>query len=248
MVAVVTDGSAVLGLGNIGPAAAQPVMERKCAIFKTFGEVDAFPLCLATQNADEIVATVERVAPVFGGSTWKTLPRPSASTLRSGSAAPRDPGHIRRSAWNGGGRPGNAHERLEARRQGAGAGEDRGQRGGGRGCRNGADARAPAYGASSTAIARARSMPAASHPSRPSRRHETNRDREHGVAREVLRGADVFIGVSGPGVIDRDAVASMAHDPVVFALVNPVPEVQPEALEGWRGRSRPAERLSQPDQ
>lgn len=76
MVAVITDGSAVLGLGNIGAAAAQPVMEGKCAIFKTFGEVDAFPLCLSTQDADEIVATVERIAPVFGGINLEDIAAP----------------------------------------------------------------------------------------------------------------------------------------------------------------------------
>lgn len=70
-VAVVTDGSAVLGLGNLGPAAALPVMEGKAMIFKAFAGVDAFPLCLATQDPDEIVETVERIAPVFGGITSK---------------------------------------------------------------------------------------------------------------------------------------------------------------------------------
>ncbi|MBM4419010.1 MAG: NAD-dependent malic enzyme [Chloroflexi bacterium] len=75
-VAVVTDGSAVLGLGNIGPAAAQPVMEGKCAIFKTFAGVNAFPICLATQDPDQIVATVERIAPVFGGTNIEDIAAP----------------------------------------------------------------------------------------------------------------------------------------------------------------------------
>src|SRR5256884_5161684 len=76
MVAVVSDGSAVLGLGNIGAAASQPVMEGKCMLFKTFGGVDAFPLCLATQDADEIVETVQRIAPVFGGINLEDIAAP----------------------------------------------------------------------------------------------------------------------------------------------------------------------------
>src|SRR5439155_9483459 len=76
MVAVVSDGSAVLGLGNIGPAAAQPVMEGKCMLFKSFGEIDAFPICLATQDPDEIIATVQRIAPVFGGINLEDIAAP----------------------------------------------------------------------------------------------------------------------------------------------------------------------------
>jgi malate dehydrogenase (oxaloacetate-decarboxylating) len=76
MVAVVSDGSAVLGLGNIGPAAAQPVMEGKCMLFKSLGEIDAFPICLATQDPDEIVATVQRIAPVFGGINLEDIAAP----------------------------------------------------------------------------------------------------------------------------------------------------------------------------
>src|SRR5437879_84834 len=76
MIAVVSDGSAVLGLGNIGPAAAQPVMEGKCMLFKSFGEIDAFPICLATQDPDEIVATVQRIAPVFGGINLEDIAAP----------------------------------------------------------------------------------------------------------------------------------------------------------------------------
>ena len=86
-VAVVTDGTAVLGLGDIGPTAAMPVMEGKAVLFKQFGGVDAIPICLATNDVDEIVETVVRLAPSFGGSTSRTSPRPAASRSRSSSSA-----------------------------------------------------------------------------------------------------------------------------------------------------------------
>ncbi|MHB8731153.1 MAG: malic enzyme-like NAD(P)-binding protein [bacterium] len=235
MVAVVTDGSAVLGLGNIGPAAAQPVMEGKCAIFKAFGEVDAFPLCLATQNADEIVATVERIAPVFGGINLEDIAAPKCfeieERLRRTLDIPvmHDDQHgttvvVLAALTNALKLVGKALEDVKIVVAGAGAAGVATAR---MLARTGARRlvlcdRAGALYAGRTALT----------PVKEAVARETNPDREQGTLREVLRGADVFIGLSGPGVIDREAVAAMAHDPIVFALANPVPEVQPEDLEG----------------
>ena len=236
MVAVITDGSAVLGLGNIGAAAAQPVMEGKCAIFKTFGEVDAFPLCLSTQDADEIVATVERIAPVFGGINLEDIAAPKCfeieERLRGALDIPvmHDDQHgttvvVLAALTNALKLVGKALEEVKIVVAGAGAAGVATAR---MLARTGArrlvlcDRVGALYPGRTEALTSVKEAVA----------RETNPDREQGTVREVLRRADVFIGLSGPGVIDREAVASMAHDPIVFALANPVPEVQPEVLAG----------------
>jgi malate dehydrogenase (oxaloacetate-decarboxylating) len=234
MVAVVTDGSAVLGLGNIGPAAAQPVMEGKCMIFKAFGGLDAFPICLATQDPDEIVETVQRIAPVFGGINLEDIAAPRCfeieERLRKSLDIPvmHDDQHgtavVVLAALT------NALKLVAKPLK---------------------DVKVVISGAGASAVATARTLAQAGarrvvlcdragavHAGRTANMNavkealaaETNPEREQGSVREVLKGADVFIGLSGPGVVSRPDIAAMARDPVVFALANPIPEVQPEDL------------------
>jgi len=236
MVAVVSDGSAVLGLGNIGAAASQPVMEGKCMLFKTFGGVDAFPLCLATQDADEIVETVQRIAPVFGGINLEDIAAPKCfeieERLRQTLDIPvmHDDQHgtalVALAALE------NAlklvGKRIDAVKiviSGVGAA----------GVatahilqRAGARRLVLCDRAGALYAGRAAGMT----PLKEQLARETNPEGERGGVGEVLRGADVFIGLSGPGTITAREVAAMAPDPIVFALANPTPEVQPEELVG----------------
>jgi malate dehydrogenase (oxaloacetate-decarboxylating) len=235
-VAVVTDGSAVLGLGNIGPAAAQPVMEGKCMIFKGFADLDAFPLCLATQDAEEIVATVQRIAPVFGAINLEDIAAPKCfaveQRLRETLDIPvmHDDQH------------GTAVVVLAALKNALKV------------------VRKPlqevkivvlGIGAAGTAItnilvhAGARRVIACDltgaiyegresdmDPYKQALATVTNPERERGSFGDLRRGAEVFVGVSGPVAIDVAMVRSMARDPIVFALANPTPEIQPEEIAG----------------
>jgi malate dehydrogenase (oxaloacetate-decarboxylating) len=235
-IAVVTDGSAVLGLGNIGPAAAQPVMEGKCMIFKSFADLDAFPLCLATQDPDEIVQTVKHLAPVFGGINLEDIAAPKCflieERLRSELDIPvmHDDQHgtavvvlaalknalkvvgkaidTARIAISGGGAAGIATARILSA----------------------AGARYVIVCDRAGAIYAGRTEDMNAYKARLA--ESTNPDKQRGSLRDVLRQADVFIGLSGPGVISASDIAAMAGDPIVFALANPIPEVQPEELAG----------------
>jgi malate dehydrogenase (oxaloacetate-decarboxylating) len=236
LVAVVTDGTAVLGLGDIGPAAAQPVMEGKCVLFKTFGGVDAFPICLDTKDPDEIVATVQRIAPVFGGINLEDIAAPKCfeieRRLRESLDIPvmHDDQHgtaviVLASLKNALKVVGKPIETVKIVIAGAGAAGVAtagilGHAGARRTIvcdRSGAIYRDRAYGMNAIKTELAR---------------ETNPDGERGTLQDVLAGADVFIGLSGPGIVGRDDVARMADGAIVFALANPIPEVQPEEIEG----------------
>jgi malate dehydrogenase (oxaloacetate-decarboxylating) len=236
MVAVVTDGSAVLGLGNIGAAAAQPVMEGKCMIFKAFADLDAFPICLASQDADAIIGAVKLLAPVFGGINLEDIAAPKCfqieEQLRSELDIPvmHDDQH------------GTAVVVLAALRNALKVVGKPIQ-----------DVRIVISGVGAAGVATARILMAAGarqviacdragalyagrteHMNTYKERlaESTNPRRETGSPQEVLRGADVFIGLSGPGVVSASDVAAMAGDAIVFALANPIPEVQPEAIAG----------------
>ncbi len=229
-VAVVTDGSAVLGLGNIGPAAALPVMEGKAALFKRFADVDAWPVCLDTQDTDQIVEIVRAIAPVYGGVNLEDIAAPRCfeieRRLREILDIPvfHDDQHgtaivvlaalvnaLRvvdkqlpdvRYVVSGVGAAGTAIIRLLLA-QGAHRII---------GCsRHGAVTRDNAGAA----------------PVRRWLAEHTNPDGTSGSLREVLAGADVFIGVSAPDLLTGADVATMAPEAVVFALANPVPEVDP---------------------
>ena len=237
-VAVVTDGSAVLGLGNIGPYAALPVMEGKAALFKRFADIDAWPICLDSQDTDEIVRTVQLIAPGFGGINLEDISAPRCfeveRRLRGLLDIPvfHDDQHgtaivvmaaltnaLRvvgkklpevRIAMAGAGAAGTAVLKLLlAAHNGAGASaanvvvcDDRGA----------VHLARPGLDDSLRWIA-----------------EHTNRDGYAGDLAGTVRDADVFIGLSAPGILSGDDVAAMAGNAIVFALANPDPEVDPEA-------------------
>ncbi len=229
-VAVVTDGSAVLGLGNIGPGAALPVMEGKAALFKQFADIDAWPICLATQDTDAIVEIVAGIAPGFGGINLEDIAAPRCfeveRRLRERLDIPvfHDDQHgtaivvlaalqnalrcvgkgltTARVVVAGGGAAGTA---IVGLLMAAGVADvvvwDR------EGCLHRDDA----------ALSPAKAELAA----------RTNPRGVRGDLRSALHGADVFIGVSGPGVLPAEWIQDMAEEPVVFALANPDPEIDP---------------------
>ena len=229
-VAVVTDGSAVLGLGNIGPAAALPVMEGKAALFKRFANVDAWPVCLDTQDVDEIVRTVQLIAPVYGGINLEDISAPRCfeveRRLRELLDIPvfHDDQH------------GTAIVVLAALRNALKlVKKDLSKV---RIIMSGA-------GAAGTAIARLLVLSGATNiiafdkdgviskdsPSEDPMRdwfiEHSNKDNFKGDVHEALSGADIFIGVSAPNVLKEADIASMAAGSIVFALANPDPEIDP---------------------
>jgi len=241
-VAIVTDGTAVLGLGNIGPAAALPVMEGKALLFKNFAGVDAFPVCIDTSaettpeaEADAIVATVERIATVFGGINLEDIAAPACfaieERLRSSLDIPvfHDDQHgtavVTLAALTNALKIVGKHmEDLRIVLSGAGAAGV-------------AIAKIlMAAGAANViacdsrgAITLARSD--LNHSKREFARI-SNPEQDAGSLAEVLPGADVFIGVSAPDLLTADDLRKMATEPVVFAMANPDPEIRPEVAEG----------------
>jgi malate dehydrogenase (oxaloacetate-decarboxylating) len=234
-VAVVTDGSAVLGLGDIGPAAAMPVMEGKALLFKEFGGVDAWPLCLDTRDSDQIVATVEAIAPGFGGINLEDIAAPRCfeieQRLRSSLDIPvfHDDQHgtavvVLAAFLNALRVVGKRIEDVTVVVTGVGA-----------------------AGVAVTATLQAAGVrnvvgvdrEGAIHRGRPGltevkRRYAetTNPENIAGSADAALVGADVFIGLSGPGAVTAAGIRAMAPGAVVFAMANPTPEVMPEEIEG----------------
>ncbi len=231
-VAVVTDGTAVLGLGDIGPSAAQPVMEGKALIFKEFAGVDAFPLCLATKDVDEIVAIVKAIAPVFGGINLEDISAPRCfeieERLQRDLEIPvfHDDQH------------GTAVVVLAALLNALQIVKKRL-----------ADVRIVFTGAGASGIATAKLLMQAGakhitacdragtlydgrvdnmNPIKAWFAKHTNAKKIRGSASDALKGADVFIGLSGPGVVALKDIKAMNRDPIVFAMANPIPEIQPE--------------------
>jgi len=235
-VAVVTDGTAVLGLGDIGPEAAMPVMEGKAMLFKEFADVDAFPICLNTKDVDEIVETVVRISPTFGGINLEDISSPRCfeieQRLQEALDIPvfHDDQHgtaivTLAALINACRLTGRRMEDLEVLMVGAGAAGV-------------AVAKILMDGGVTSIVAcdrfgaihlgrddyQAGSMNA------PKRwlAENTNPDRRDGSPREVIEGTDLFIGLSGPGIIDAADLQRMNRDPFVFAMANPNPEVRPE--------------------
>jgi malate dehydrogenase (oxaloacetate-decarboxylating) len=229
-VAVVTDGSAVLGLGNLGPLAALPVMEGKAALFKRFADIDAFPLCLDTQNVDDIVAIVKGIAPVFAGINLEDISAPRCfeieTRLRDALDIPvfHDDQHGTaivtlaaltnalkvvnkklpdiRLVMSGAGAAGTAVLRLLL-----------------------------AAGARDVIVCDIDGIVCTDRDNLPHDLHwtatNTNPRNLTGTLRHALAGADVFIGVSAPAILTGHDIATMNHDAIVFALANPEPEVDP---------------------
>jgi malate dehydrogenase (oxaloacetate-decarboxylating) len=229
-VAIVTDGTAVLGLGDIGPEAALPVMEGKAALFKRFAGVDAWPVCLATKDVDEIVETVQRIAPVYGGINLEDISAPRCfeveDRLRESLDIPvfHDDQHgtaiVVLAALH------NALRIVDKRL------EDLTVAMSGAGAAGVAIARLlTREGVGELVVADRRGiLDPATEGLDPTKRwlaEETNPNRRHGDLRDAVRGADVFVGVSGPDVLEPADLDEMAEDPIVFALANPDPEVDP---------------------
>jgi malate dehydrogenase (oxaloacetate-decarboxylating) len=234
-VAVVTDGSAVLGLGDIGPEAAMPVMEGKALLFKEFGGVDAWPICLNTKDPDAIVAAVEAIAPGFGGINLEDISAPRCfeieRRLRESLDIPvfHDDQH------------GTAVVVLAAFLNALRVVGKRVE-----------DVRVVLTGVGAAGVAVTRTLQAAGvrnvvgcdregavYRGRPGLTDvkelfaaETNPENIRGTADDALAGADVYIGLSQPGAVTAAGVARMAADPIVFAMANPTPEVLPEEIAG----------------
>jgi malate dehydrogenase (oxaloacetate-decarboxylating) len=232
MVAVVTDGTAVLGLGDIGPAAALPVMEGKALLFKEFGGVDAFPLCLDTTDVDEIVETVVRVAPVFGGINLEDISAPRCFEIEKRLQARldipvfHDDQHgtaivVLAALLNASRLTGRPLPTLRAVVAGAGAAGLAVTR------------TLLTAGIGDIAVVDSRGVIHADRDDINLAKRDvavrSNRLGRRGSLRDALRGAHVLIGVSGPDLLDGADIATMAADPIVFALANPVPEVDPVA-------------------
>jgi malate dehydrogenase (oxaloacetate-decarboxylating) len=231
-VAVVTDGSAVLGLGNIGPKAALPVMEGKAALFKQFAGVDAWPVCLDTQDTEEIISIVKAIAPVYGGVNLEDISAPRCfeieARLREELDIPvfHDDQHgtaivVLAALTNALRVVGKKLEDVRIVVSGVGAAGHAIVR------------LLDAQGATDIIGCDRRGAldPAASHTDefRGWIARHTNPSRTQGPLKEVLAGADVFVGVSAPNLLDEDDIASMAANAIVFALANPDPEVDPVA-------------------
>jgi malate dehydrogenase (oxaloacetate-decarboxylating) len=231
-VAVITDGSAILGLGNLGPEAALPVMEGKCALFKEFAGVDAFPICLDTQDTEEIIKAVKYLAPVFGGINLEDISAPRCFEIEARLKKELDIPVMHDDQH------GTAVVVLAALINALRV----------RGLENIMSVRIVISGAGAAGTAVAELLLHSSfaniivcdrigaiYEGRPDLNAEkvklakiTNRSRFAGPLKEAVREASVFIGVSAPGILTAEMIKSMKERPIIFALANPVPEIMPE--------------------
>ncbi len=233
-IAVVSDGSAVLGLGNIGPYAAMPVMEGKAVLFKEFGNINAFPICLDTQDTEEIIKTVVQIAPAFGGINLEDISAPRCFEIESrlkelldipvfhddqhGTAIVVLAGIINamkvtgrnaetsRVVVNGAGSAGIAITKLLLR-----------------------------YGFKHITMCDINGIISKESPNlnwmQQSMTEVTNPEQQTGTLADALRGADIFVGVSAPNIVSAEMVASMNKDAILFAMANPVPEIMPDVAK-----------------
>ncbi len=239
LVAVITDGTAVLGLGDIGPEAGMPVMEGKCVLFKIFGDVDAFPLCIKSKEVDDIVNTVKLISGSFGGINLEDISAPRCFEIEKrlkqeldipvfhddqhGTAVVVLAGMINalkivhkeiggiKAVVSGAGSAGIAVTKLLMSM----------------GLRTVimCDRQGAIYdGCDGLNAAKAEMAKI------------TNLGREQGSLADVIKGADVFIGVSAPNIVSEDMVRSMSRDPIVFAMANPVPEIMPDEAKAAGAR------------
>ena len=230
LVAVITDGSAVLGLGNIGPEAGMPVMEGKCVLFKEFGGVDAFPLCIRTQDVDEFVNTVALLCGSFGGINLEDIAAPRCFEIerklkekadipifhddQHGTAVICSAGIINAlklvgkkiedctAVFNGAGAAGVAIAKLFT-----------------------------SMGMGNIIMCDRKGIICDGDDLKPAKQDIadfTNKNHLRGSLADAMKNADIFIGVSAPGVVTEDMIKSMAKDPIVLAMANPVPEIMPD--------------------
>jgi len=233
-VAVVTDGSAVLGLGNIGPEAAMPVMEGKCALFKHFAGIDAFPICLATQNSKEIIKTVKLIAPVFGGINLEDISAPRCFEIEDalqglGIPVMHDDQHgtavvVLAGLINAAKVVGKKMELLKVVISGAGAA---GQ----------AVSKLITPRVCDVLIVDSKGIIYEGREGLDGYKQKlaqfTNKEKVRGDIKKALKGADVFIGVSKADLLTSEDIQTMAEKPIIFAMANPNPEIMPD--EAKRG-------------
>jgi len=236
MVAVVSDGTAVLGLGDIGPAAAMPVMEGKAQLFKEFAGVDAFPICLNTKDPDEIVRTIKNISVAFGGINLEDISAPRCfeieERLKEELDIPvfHDDQHgtavvVLAALINALKIVGKKMSDIKVVVNGIGAaGVACSKIVMAAGVKNiiGCDTTGAIYSGRTENMNWVKDWYA----------RNTNPNRETGTVKDVIKDADVFFGLSAPGVIDLDDVKKMAKNPIVFAMANPVPEIMPEEVVG----------------
>ena len=230
-VAVVSDGSAVLGLGNIGPYAAMPVMEGKAVLFKEFGNVNAVPICLDTQDTEEIIETVIRIAPAFGGINLEDISAPRCfeieSRLKEVLDIPvfHDDQHgtaivVLAGIMNGLRLTGKKKEECKVVVNGAGSAGVAITR------------LLLNYGFKHVTMCDRFGIISKNYPDLNWMQKEmtnyTNLENKEGSLADAMKGADVFVGVSAPGIVTADMVASMNTDAIMFAMANPVPEIMPD--------------------
>ncbi|MBK9216549.1 MAG: NAD-dependent malic enzyme [Chloracidobacterium sp.] len=235
-VAVVSDGTAVLGLGDIGPAAAMPVMEGKCQLFKEFGGVDAFPICLNTKDPHEIVQTIRNISVAFGGINLEDISAPRCfeieERLKEELNIPvfHDDQHgtavvVLAALINALKIVGKRMDDVKVVVNGIGAaGVACSKIVMAAGVKNiiGCDTTGAIYDGRKENMNWVKDWYA----------RNTNPDKEQGTVHEVIKGADVFFGLSAPGLLTPADLDTMAKDPIVFAMANPVPEIMPEDAEG----------------
>ena len=239
-VAVITDGSAVLGLGNIGPSAALPVMEGKCLLFKKFADIDAFPICIGTQNVDEFVNVVKNICTVFGGINLEDISAPRCFAIEerlkkeAGIPVFHDDQHgtaivVLAGVINSLKVMGISFDKAKIVISGAGAA--------GTACTK----LLLRYGARNVivcdrlgAINDRRAdivQEIVENPHKVELAKITNHEKASGTLADVMRGANVLIGVSAPGLVTAEMVSTMAPKAAVFAMANPMPEIMPDVAK-----------------
>ena len=238
-VAVISDGSAVLGLGNIGPYAAMPVMEGKCVLFKEFGDVNAVPICLDTQDTEEIIATIKNIAPAFGGINLEDISAPRCFEIEERLKAMLDIPVF--------------HDDQHGTAIVVLAGIINGLRVTGK---KKEDCKVVVNGAGSAGVAITKLLLNYGFPHitmcdktgmlckgmdglnwmQEKMVEVTNLEHKTGTLADALKGADIFVGVSAPGIVSQEMVASMNKDSILFAMANPVPEFMPDLAKAAGAR------------
>ena len=235
LVAVVTDGSAVLGLGNIGPLAAMPVMEGKAVLFKEFADVDAIPICLDTQDTEEIIRTVKNIAPTFGGINLEDISAPRCfeieRRLKKDLDIPvfHDDQHgtaivLLAALVNASKVVGKKISDMDIVISGAGAA-------GSAIARILLDYSAKDIILCDTKGAIFEGREERMNPEKEELAKMTNKKKKQGSLENMMEGADVFIGVSMPGLVTENMISSMSENAIVFAMANPEPEIMPDAAK-----------------
>lgn len=238
-VAVVSDGSAVLGLGNIGAYAAMPVMEGKCVLFKEFGDVNAVPICLDTQDTEEIIQTVKNIAPCFGGINLEDISAPRCfeieERLKEMLDIPvfHDDQHgtaivVLAGIINGLRVTGKKKENCKVVVNGAGS------------AGIAITKLLLTYGFTDVTMCDKEGIIGPDYPNLNWMQQEmtkvTNLSHATGTLADALKGADIFVGVSAPGIVSAEMVASMNKDSILFAMANPVPEIMPDVAKAAGAR------------